>query len=225
MKKNRPLPDWLLSHDDKTIFTFAYIGLSIFLSIFFGIFWLFLIVMVHLAMDIIVNISKNITIKRSFILGFWELKLDFSLILFSLTLAVYIDVVLGVLGIGHAARGIAQIGSRTHRAGAKAVQVASRTVKTGSKFASWQNILESFFLSVDDFFKVVKAFFNKKKLNKPVKIEESTKESPEIEMTFVSFLPILFGLILLLLLLFSPIIMNKSFSEIISVIFEELKPF
>ena len=104
---------WIITHDDSWLFVAAYIGLAVALSFFISLFWLVAVVAVHGAFEWIRHGTMD-TCPSSprWTRVLWELKLDIALILFAVALAVYLDVVLGVAGLGGAARLGVQAGSR-----------------------------------------------------------------------------------------------------------------
>lgn len=109
-----PLRQWIVEHDDSWLFTIGYVGLALVLSIWISLFWLVVVVGVHFILECFRH--KQIAPSRSNIalLAGWEVKLDIALILFALALTAYMDFLLGVAGLGGAARlgarGAARVG-------------------------------------------------------------------------------------------------------------------
>ncbi|MGI6395569.1 MAG: hypothetical protein ACOX2F_12735 [bacterium] len=226
MSKSGKVTEWFLNHDDKTLFNISYVALSVVVSIVWGIFWLVLIVAIHFFMDFVVNISKKFSLQKAIGYALWALKLDFALVLFSLTLAVYIDVVLGVLGAGNTLKGAVQAGSRMQRAGGRAAQVAGNTMKVGSRVLGWQKMIRTFFISIDDFARAIPFFLKKKKDGDETDAVESKAEKPvmEIKMTWSSLFSIALGVVMLVLFFLAPVILNQPAAEIWKIVAEELKP-
>ncbi|MBI4677132.1 MAG: hypothetical protein HY748_06075 [Elusimicrobia bacterium] len=127
---------WVLNHDESWLFTVLYAGLSVALSLFISLFWLAVIVAAHGALEWCRQ--REISSERVLPRVLWEVKLDLALVAFSLVLAVYLDFMVGIAGLGQAARAGGRIGVR---------------------LADWQRILRSSLLSLDDVGRVLAAFF------------------------------------------------------------------
>ena len=165
-KKTR---EYILDHDNRWSFILAYITLAVVLALWINLFWLAMVVAVHGVFEWVVH--RQATRDKVAILSrvLWELKLDFGLILFGLALEVYMEVVLGVVGLGAAARAAA----------------------AGGRFAILQNLLRGALLSVDDAAQVVRMVAAKKSgegadgdldvMSGP-EVEEAVVESPVEEL-------------------------------------------
>jgi hypothetical protein len=129
---------WVIQHDDRWLFTFLYVGLAVFLSIWISLFWLVVVVAVHGLFEWLRQ--QHLAPDAPGVLGrvAWELKLDLVLVLFALSLAVYMDVILGVAGLGGAAR-----------LGATGVRVA--------RASGWARAIRGVLLSLDDVAQVTRA--------------------------------------------------------------------
>lgn len=130
---------WIIEHDDSWIFITLYIGLAVVLSISISLFWLLVVVAAHFVLEWL----RQRHIRRQGVLAevLWELKLDIALVLFALTLTLYLDVVFGLLGLQAAGR-----------AGA----VARVGVRSGGRFAAWERTLRAILLSIDDMVKIAR---------------------------------------------------------------------
>lgn len=103
--------DWFVEHDDRRSFVWPYIGLSIALSIFVGLFWLGVLAGVHFAVEFIRH--RRLGARHPFLGSLWETKLDLGLLLLSVAMAIYMDLAFGVLGLRAVARGgLLQRGAR-----------------------------------------------------------------------------------------------------------------
>lgn len=125
--------DWILNHDDSWIFTVLYIGSAVVLSIAISLFWLLAVLAAHFVLEWIRQRTcapKGVLWRTA-----WHLKLDLALVLLALVLAVYMEMVLGVLGLGGAIRAAAQ---------------------AGPKLAGWSRVLRGVLLSVDDMAQVAR---------------------------------------------------------------------
>jgi hypothetical protein len=148
--EGKAIRNWIIEHDDRWLFVVSYIGLSVVLSIWISLFWLVAVVGIHFCLEYYRQLqffNDKISILAEV---FWELKLDFALILFALALALYMDVILGVVGIGSAARLglLSRMGARLGlRTGVRALP----------RFAGWQRALRGFLLSMDDVAQVLRA--------------------------------------------------------------------
>lgn len=132
---------WVVEHDDRRLFIALYIGLAVVLSIWISLFWLLVIVGVHLLFELVRQAYLQ---RRPLALvghALWEIKLDVALVLLALVLALYMELVLGVLGLNGAAR----MGGAVARAGAR-----------GVRFAAWERTLRGILLSADDAVQVLR---------------------------------------------------------------------
>jgi hypothetical protein len=138
-----PVYSWIIHHDEKWLFTISYIVLAVVLSIWISLFWLVVVVTVHFAFELLRQVHLHGEKRLVILEVFWELKLDFALVLFALALSLYMDFVMGVVGLRSAAR----LGTVT-RAG----------LRSGSRFLSLERSLRAFLLSVDDLVHLSRVF-------------------------------------------------------------------
>ncbi|HSJ25830.1 MAG TPA: hypothetical protein VK929_14230 [Longimicrobiales bacterium] len=125
------LREWLRDHDDQWPFVVAYLGASVVLSIFISLFWLLVVIAVHLAFECYRQ-SHYVRGRSSVLLhALWEVKLDFGLAALAFAVALYVDVIMGLLGIQSAAR-IAQ------------------ATRVGARAAAWERNLRTFLLTIDE---------------------------------------------------------------------------
>jgi hypothetical protein len=136
------LRDWVREHDERWSFVVLYLGLAVGLSVFVSLFWLLVVGGLHFVLEC--GRQAHYRDGPLEVVGhaLWEVKLDVGLILLALTLVLYIDVVLGLLGIQSAARAAA-----VTRAGAR----------IGSRAASWERILRTFLVTVDEMARIAYA--------------------------------------------------------------------
>lgn len=127
---------WVVHHDDKWLFVIFYVSLAVILSIWISLFWLVAVVAVHCGFELMRQSYLRSGLLPIMAEVLWELKLDIALVLFALVLALYMEIVLGVAGLGVATRIGLQSGART---------------------AGWSRILRGFLLSVDDLAQVTRA--------------------------------------------------------------------
>ncbi len=126
------LRQWAIDHEERPSFLVLYIAAAVVLSLIISLFWLVVVVALHLLFEIM----RHKAHERNRVIGeaFWEVKLDAALILIALALAVYIHAVFGVLGLSTAARA----------AGASA------------RFVVLQRAIRGVLLSIDDALLVVR---------------------------------------------------------------------
>jgi len=148
------LREWVRDHDESWIFVVLYLGLAVGLSVFVSLFWLVVVAGLHFLLELIRQRHYREGPRSVALHALWEVKLDVGLVLLALTLVLYIEVVLGILGIQSAARAAA-----VTRAGAR----------VGTRAAAWERNLRTFLLTVDEMARVVHAGFmlrRKKKRSK-----------------------------------------------------------
>ncbi|TVQ95867.1 MAG: hypothetical protein EA398_16900 [Deltaproteobacteria bacterium] len=116
-------------HDHRWSFLGPYLVLSVVLSVFVSLFWLLALIGMHAALEW--TRQRRLHPNPRWVAGriLWELKLDLALLLFALVIVVYTDVVLGLLGLGAAAR--------AGTAGA-------------ARIVAWQRGIRGFLMTVDE---------------------------------------------------------------------------
>lgn len=189
------LKSWVITHDEKTLFTILYIGLSVILSIYISLFWLVVIVAIHCIMEYISLKYKNT--KNILFELFDHMKLDFALITFALFLSIYMEAVFGLL--------IAKYGTRF------------------ASFIAYQNTFRAILMSLDDLAQAIKALFSIKNKNKnPLEISKEEVLKKNSISDYIAFF-LLFSSIIGIL--FSPYILDIGAIEIIEKLKLELTPF
>jgi hypothetical protein len=126
---------WVRDHDERWSFVIIYLGLAVGLSVFVSLFWLLAVAGLHLALELGRQSQHREGKLEVLSHALWEVKLDVGLILLALSLVLYIDVVLGLLGLQSAARAAA-----VTRAGAR----------VGARAAAWERNIRTFLLTVDE---------------------------------------------------------------------------
>ena len=121
-----------MEHDDRWSFTLAYVALAVTLSIVISLFWLLVVVAFHGALECYRQQSLHPGRGGLARRVAWELKLDLALVLLAMAMAVYMEFILGLAGIGSAAR-----------LGAQGAQGVARA-------AGWSRGLRGVLLSLDD---------------------------------------------------------------------------
>ena len=137
--------DWIIDHDYKWLFVVSYVSLAVVLSIAISLFWLVVVVAVHLLLEIIRQYYQQPNVRLILLQALWEVKLDIALVLFALALSLYMEVALGILGI----RSAAQLGGG----------VTQGAIRSGARIAVGQRVLRGILLSVDDLIHVLRALW------------------------------------------------------------------
>jgi hypothetical protein len=229
--------NWIAEHDEKLLFIFLYIVVSLVLSIAVSLFWLLFAVLLHLGLELIRQ-SRVKTGKKTIILeSLWETKSDFALVAFALWLVVYLDFIFGVAGLGVAARAGVQSSSRLGRIGVRLTNFITR-------FAAWQRVIRSFLLALDDLLILARIIQNSrrakimKKYNENNGAEDTPEPTPTIETksdpyqsswsqkwSFGDYFGLGMLILFITLVLTAPWITGLSYAEIRGIIAVEFNPF
>jgi hypothetical protein len=201
------LRQWILNHDDSWWFIVPYIGLAVILSIVLSLFWLVMVVMVHIVLETL----RQWYIKPEFwgVISrvLWEVKLDIILVLFALVLSLYMELTLGILGIGNVAR-----------AGALA----------GSRALVLQRVLRAILLSLDDMAQVLRVLLRRKggkDDDTEADAEPTLPSSWTGNWSRGDVFTIGFGVVCILLIVAAPIITHHTPSSTLETLIGELHPF
>jgi hypothetical protein len=214
-----PLPEglrqWIINHDDSWIFILLYIGLAVVLSIWISLFWLLAVVAAHFVLEWIRQSHLRPHWRATLAEVLWELKLDIGLVFFALALSLYMQIILGLVGLQSAARlGVA--------------------VRGGARFAAWERTLRGILLSVDDAAQVVRAVTVNRGRNAASTLEADV--SPPV--THVSswgswqgqwgtgdWIAVGLNLICLFLILTAPLLTEHTYASVLATMLNELQPF
>jgi hypothetical protein len=213
--------DWIREHDERWTFVVLYLGLAVGLSVFISLFWLLVVAGLHFALEW--GRQSHYRAGRAEVLGhaLWEIKLDIGLVLLALTLVLYIDIVLGLLGLQSAARAAA-----VTRAGAR----------IGSRAAAWERNIRTFLLTVDEMARVgYAAWLLKRRQAAGEAVERAPEPVPETPVgpgdgwrgrwgigDRIGLLLVASGVLLLLV---APLLTAHDWSSAAATIFAELHPF
>lgn len=102
------IKDWIHEHDSRWSFILPYIAIAVMLGIFASLFWVAVVMFSHFLLELWRH--RMLGTENAILHSLWHTKLDFGLVIMGLTLALYSDVVFGLLGLGQAARGTAALG-------------------------------------------------------------------------------------------------------------------
>ncbi|TYT74450.1 hypothetical protein [Desulfobotulus mexicanus] len=225
MKFKSIMYSWILNHDERWSFILIYLGLAVVLSIWISLFWLVAVVAVHGLFEGIRQKAEDGEASFSLIFArsCWSIKLDLSLVIFALVLGVYMEIIMGVAGLGSAARAGAQ------------------GVKTGARFVAWEKALRAVLLSLDDLAQVLRALLrrgpelksgrdSRMLEEKPCEVSEGRGSFSERNAdgaepwTFGDRACLFFGGICIFLLLLSPWITDHGFRGVLYILMQELHP-
>jgi hypothetical protein len=192
--------EWIIRHDDSWLFITVYLLLAVVLSVLISLFWLVAVVGVHFAFEWVRQ--KSITRKTTGVLAktLWEIKLDIALILAALVVALYADLIVGVAGLGGAAR----LGARA-----------------GAKFAGWQRFFRTILLSIDDAVHLAARTARKISCNRIV--EKPVR--PADVWTFGDWITVGMLGVCLTLLLGYPLLAGRPYGDALTIISAELHPY
>ncbi|MCW7753315.1 hypothetical protein OOT00_04860 [Desulfobotulus sp. H1] len=222
--RQRPtLKQWILTHDERWSFILCYLGLAVILSVCISLFWLVVVVGLHGTLEWICQRSEDACAQSGVILSrvAWALKLDISLILFALALGVYMEIIMGMAGIGAATRAGVQ--------GAKG----------GARFLVWEKALRAMLLSLDDLAQVLRVLLRKTASPKTEGEAECAESLSQPDAPFVSaetgrswrdawstgdWFCMIFGAACLLMIGISPWVTGHGLSGVLRLIGAELHP-
>lgn len=197
---------WIVEHDDRRSFILPYLFLSVTFSLFVSLFWLFVLVAIHLSFE--VARARRLRLEPTLPRALWEIKLDLGLLGLALSMAVYMDVAFGILGLGAGAR-----------AGAAAARV-------GARADLLRRAIRAVLLVLDDIVRVVGVVV----ATKGIRDADVTTPDPSLppwkaKWGLGDWLSLgLLGAVTLLLAL-SPWLSGHAPGEILGIVFAELHPF
>jgi hypothetical protein len=210
---------WLRDHDEQWPFVVLYLSASVLLSILISLFWLVVVIAVHYAFEWVRQSHYRVGRRDIGLHALWEVKLDIGLAALAFALALYVDVILGVLGLQSAAR----------------VATAARVVP---RVAAWERNLRTFLLTVDEMARVSHAAYKLKfsrRRRGTASDEPAGPFTPEAQSAVVAawrspwgwadrigvaLVSVGVGLILL-----APLLTPHDLASSVSMILEQLRPF
>lgn len=96
---------WILSHDERLSFAAAYVILAVALSLFISLFWLLVIVAIHVILEWLKKRYQGYQGHgHAAMWTLWDTKYDLALAMFAFVLAAYAGVSFGVAGAQSAGR-------------------------------------------------------------------------------------------------------------------------
>lgn len=204
--------NWIRDHDNRLSFVILYIGGAIALSIWLNLFWVIVLMLVHFVLEIIRG--RLLGARRPLAHALWEVKLDIALVLFALVVAVYSDHVLGLLGLGQAAR----------------AGQATRGLQAAARFGVIERTLRIVVLTSDDVLRLAQAAFRFRSRS-----SAATSPAPAAPPAVASsparanigggdVASLAFGTLCLLLLVLAPHLTGTEPDAVISHLLHEISP-
>jgi hypothetical protein len=209
---------WIIHHDESRLFSLLYISLAVILSLWISLFWLVVVVFVHLVFEWISQRHRGHSWSRTVLESLWELKLDLGLIVFALALALYLDFIFGLAGLG----------------------ATARIAPAAGRFIVWKQVLRGVLLSVDDAARVARALLTKRRRSPSAggaEHEDLEPRVPVVESMAVQRwgswasawgrgdrFAVGFGLLCLGLLVFSPLLSPHDLDSALQALAAELHP-
>jgi hypothetical protein len=203
LPKRRGIRAWIVEHDDSWMFTVAYVGAAVVLSIAISLFWLAVVVAIHGLMEYVRQQHIDARQPGVHLRVAWHLKLDVALIVFAVAVGVYMEVILGAAGLGGAAR----LG-----------------LQSGARLGGWARAIRGVLLSVDDAAQVVRAAGSRMK-GKNGEVEEEPGLHPWRKWTVGDHIAIWFGVACLLAILAAPFVLEgQTWSSMAQAILNDFHP-
>lgn len=198
------IKNWIINHDDKKIFVVAYISLAVILSIWLGLFWLCVVVGVHYLFEVVIQVDRKKALHLALANGLWEIKLDIFLIILALLVSVYMEVILGAVGLSSGARTVAAAGSR---------------------FAGWQRLIRVVLLSVDDLAQSIRGFLPRsKKVTRPHAIGYASEPEETRLLITGDYASLTFGAVCIFFLFAAPLFTDHSPNDVFVIVLDDLMP-
>lgn len=201
---------WVRDHDDRLSFVILYIGGAIILSVWLNLFWVVMLMLGHLGLEIFRG--HLLKAERPLMHALWEVKLDVGLLLFALVVAIYSEHVLAVLGLGQAAR----------------AGQAARGLQVVAKFGIVERALRILVLTMDDVARLVQAVIKfRNKNGQPTPPEpraDAVAQSDGGSPSWGDVCSLGFALACLLLILLTPSLTGASAADVGAHLLQELSP-
>lgn len=209
---------WIRNHDERALFVLSYITLAVTLTIFISLFWLVVVVAVHALFEVIRQSHRFDAPAQYLGEALWEIKLDIALVIFALALALYMELILGILGLQSAAR-------------------AGAAAKAGGRFLVWERTIRAIALTVDDvvhvgrFFKPIMRLFQRDGArNDEVPAKPAEEPRPATTSWVQPYgwgdkLSLGLGAACLLLILASPLLTDHSTATVFATMAAEMHPY
>lgn len=206
------LRQWIVDHDDRLSFILCYVGGAVFLSVFLNLFWVACLMLSHLALEV----WRHKVLEEDYPLlkALWCVKLDISLVLFALVVALYSDMIFGLLGIGQAARAARAVAG----------------IEMLSRITVIERMIKVFFLTVDDMTRVTNLVIKGLRRRKAVALDgpklhlEEHADTLDSGITKGDIFALSFGGLCLVLIAASAFILPEGLVDTARIILHELTP-
>jgi hypothetical protein len=135
---------WIQTHDESWLFVAMYIGFAVVLSVWLSLFWLVVMVVIHLIFELIrqSRVYDEWTAVAS--AASWEVRVDIALLLLAFAVSLYMDLIMGILGLQSLGR------------------AAVATSRVGTRAVAWQRAVRAVVLGFDDVINGIRAIFLRK---------------------------------------------------------------
>ena len=212
---------WIVNHDDSWAFTLIYGGTAVYLSVWISVFWLVAVVGVHAVLEWVrwSHLCPGRGLLGLFPRVALAIKLDLSLVVLALAMAVYLDAALGLLGLGGAGRLTA---------------MAARGASRGARSLGWIRAIRGVLFSLDDVthatVRAVKAYNCRPGTGAPqAEAEASASAEPEAPWKCWGtggHVAVWMGLLCLALIALAPLVLpGQDLAGVLAVIAREMQPF
>lgn len=212
------LRNWVHEHDDRWSFIILYVGGSIFLSLYMNLFWVAMLMLSHLGLEIWRH--RLLALKNPVVHALWHVKLDISLLLFAFVIVLYSDAIVAALGMGQTVRA------------AQAV----RGAQMATRFGIIQRSLRVFLMTADDLARFTRAVLRVAKNGKAGQLPEMAtvvaedrdaqheSETPWRKLTAGDWGSLGFGMACLSLIVVTPFITSNTATDTLELILTQLHP-
>jgi hypothetical protein len=200
---------WVLAHDDSRIFVAAYLGLAVVLSVAISLFWLVAVVVLHFALEVIRQHHAYRGASRAITEAAWEIRLDVALVLFAFALTLYMDVLLGFVGL---------------QAGARTLAVT----RAGARVVAWQRVLRGVILSLDDVAQMARAAISRRSGRRTPPSSSFMADQPLQKVrgrwSVGTALTVALGVMSLALVFGAPFLTDHTWNSVIATLLRQLHP-
>lgn len=204
---------WVATHDERWSFTLIYVGAALVLSTLVSLFWLVVVVAAHGLLEWFALRQRGVQGHRLLRVA-WHIKVDIGLVLLALALALYFEVLLGMVGLGAVARTSAQLTARV---------------------VAWQRAIRGIVLSADDVALVARAALRRRTGDEDEAASSPTdpSEGPRSDDHTVPWAwpwprgeraAVVFVMSMALLIVFVPVLTDHSVASAFTTVIAELRP-
>lgn len=96
---------WIIEHDERWSFLVIYVVLAVLLTLWIGMFWLFIVVAGHFVFEMVKKRHDGCAgWTRTVVWSLWDMKFDLALVAWALVLLTYTSASFGIVGASTAGR-------------------------------------------------------------------------------------------------------------------------